>query len=99
MNHFWTSKHPINGLRHFVLVNKTKEQDKIYVLLVSAIDNEVFLKITYQELINSDYWEKGWLKLSKSESISKGYVEYKSICKKNELNKIFIEDDSLFNIS
>ena len=99
MNNFWTSKNPINGLRHFVLVNKTKEKDQIFFLLVSAIDAEVYLKITYQELINSDYWEKGWLKLTKSESISKGYVEYKSISKKDKHNKIFIGDDSLFNIS
>ena len=26
MENFWTSKKPIKGLRHFVLVNKTKEK-------------------------------------------------------------------------
>ena len=29
----------------------------------------------------------------------KGYLEYKSIKKKEEIDKIFINEDSLFNIS
>ena len=33
MENFWTSNKTINGLRHFVLVNETKEQGKISFLM------------------------------------------------------------------
>ena len=96
---FWTSKTPISGLRHFVLVNQTMEKDQIICLMVSVLDVEINLKISYQELINSVNWEKGWLNLPKSKSITKGYIEYKSIKNKEGIDKIFINEDSVFNIS
>ena len=33
MENFWTSKKPINGLRHFVLVNEIKEKVNIILLM------------------------------------------------------------------
>ena len=100
MEKFWTSNEPINGLRHFVLVNEFKEKDQIIFFLVSVLDVEINLKITYEDLMNSSNWHKGWLHLNKSKSITKDYEEYKSINKEKEgNNKIFINDDSLFNIS
>ena len=99
MDNFWTSNRPISGLRHFVIVNKTNEKDQIICLMVSVLDVDINLKITYQELINSSNWRKGWDDLPKIESITKGYIEYKSIKKKEEIDKIFINEDSLFNIS
>ena len=100
MDNFWTCNKPINGLRHFVLVNEIKEKDQIIFLLVSVLDVEVNLKITSEQLIKSGNWEKGWINLSKIESITKAYIEYK-LSKKaiEETNKIYINDDSLFNIS
>ena len=67
--------------------------------MVSVLDVEIYLKITCQELINSSNWEKGWLNLPKSKSITKDYIEYKSIKKKEGIDKIFINEDSVFNIS
>ena len=52
MENFWTSKKTINGLRHFVLLNETKEQGNITFLMVSVLDSEINLKTTYEELIN-----------------------------------------------
>ena len=98
MKNCWTSIKPIHGLRHFVLVNETKEKGNIYVLMVSVLDAEINLKITYEELINGDNWVKGWLNISKFESITEDYIKYKS-SSKNETNKIFINEDSLFYIS
>ncbi len=100
MEIFWTSNKSINGLRHFVLVNKIREKDQIKFLMVSVIDVEISLKISYKELTNSEKWNKGWLNLSKSQSITKDYLDYKSgNIVKEEMIKIFVNNNSLFNIS
>ena len=100
MKSFWTSIQPINGLRHFVLVNKIKEKDQINFLMVSVIDVDVSLKICKEELVNSEKWNEGWLNLPKTESITKGYIEHKkSENFKKGNNKILINKNSLFNIS
>ena len=99
MENFWTSKKPIKGLRHFVLVNKTKEKGNICFLMVSVLDSEINLKTTYEELINSGNWHKGWINLPKLQSITEEYVDYKSLKKGESIDEIFINEDSLFNIS
>ena len=99
MKNFWTSKKTINGLRHFVLVNETREQGKITFLMVSVLDSEIYLKTTYEELINSGNWLEGWINLPKLKSITEEYVKYKSINKDEDIDEIFINEDSLFNIS
>ena len=99
MQNYWTSNKTINGLRHFVLVNETKEKGNIFFLMVSVLDSEINLKITYEELINSGNWYKGWINLPKIESITDEYVSYKSSNKIEEIDEIFLNDDSLFNIS
>ena len=100
MKSMWTSIKPINGLRHFVLVNKIKEKDKIKNLMVSVVDVEISLKISNEELINSGDWTEGWLNIPKSESITKDYLKFKlSNNSKEEINKIFLNKNSIFNIS
>ena len=99
MENYWTSNKPIKGLRHFVLVNETREQENIIFSMVSVLDSEINLKTTYEELINSGNWHKGWINLSKHQSITEEYLNYKSINKGEGIDKIFINEDSLFNIS
>ena len=99
MENFWTSNKPIKGLRHFVLINESKEKGNIIFLMVSVLDSEINLTTTYEELINSGNWHKGWINLSKHQSITDEYVNYKSINKAEVINEIFINEDSLFNIS
>jgi len=100
MKNFWTSIKPINGLRHFVLVNQIKEKDQINFLMVSVLDVEISLEISKEELINSGNWNEGWLNLPKVESITKDYLEYKlSNNLKEKTRKVLIKKDSLFNIS
>ena len=99
MENFWTSNKTINGLRHFVLVNKTKEKGNITFLMVSVLDSEIYLKTTCEELINSGNWHKGWINLPKLQSITEEYVNYKSLDKGEGIDQIFINEDSLFNIS
>ena len=99
MENFWTSNKPINGIRHFVLVNVTKKKGNMNFLMVSVLDSEINLKITYEELKNSGNWHKGWINLSKHQSITEEYLNYKSINKGKGIDEIFINEDSLFNIS
>ena len=99
MENYWTSNKPIKGLRHFVLVNENKEKENIILLMVSVLDSEINLKTTYEELINSGNWYKGWINLPKFQSITEEYVNYKSINKGEAIDEIFINEESLFNIS
>ena len=99
MENFWTSNKSINGLRHFVLVNETKEKENITFLMVSVVDSEINFETTYEELIKSGNWHKGWIKLPKPQWITEEYVEYKSLKKGESIDEIFIYEDSLFNIS
>ena len=99
MEKFWTSKKPINGLRHFVLVNETKKKGKIIFLFVSALDVAVNFKISFEELLSSENWVEGWLNLSKMESITEDYRKFKSIYKEKGIHEIFIDENSSFDIS
>ena len=99
MENFWTSNKSINGLRHFVLVNETKEKGNITFLMVSVVDSEINIETTYEELIYSGNWHKGWINLPKLQSITEEYVDYKSLKKVESIDEIFINEDSLFNIS
>ena len=99
MENYWTSNKTIKGLRHFVLVNEIKEKGNISFLMVSVLDSEINLKTTYEELINSGNWQKGWINLPKLQSITEEYVDYKSLKKGEIIDAIFINEDSLFNIS
>ena len=98
MESFWTSNKPIKGLRHFVLVNETKKKGNTIFLMVSVLDSEINLKVTYEEL-NSGNWYKGWTNIPKLQSITEEYFDYKSSKKEKGIDEIFINEDSLFNIS
>ena len=99
MENFWTSIKPINGLRHFVLLNQNKEKGNITFLMVSVVDSEINIEITYEELINSGNWYKGWINIPKLQSITKEYVDYKLLKKGESIGAIFVNEDSLFNIT
>ena len=99
MENYWTSNKPINGLRHFVLLNGSKEKGNMIFLMVSVLDSEINLKITHEELINSGNWYKGWTNLPKNQSITNEYVNYKASNKSEVIDAIFVNEDSSFNIS
>ena len=99
MENYWTSNKPINGLRHFVLVNESKGKGNLIILMVSVLDSEINLQTTYDELLNSGNWSKGWINLPKLQSITEDYVNYKSSNKIGGINRIFVNEDSAFNIS
>ena len=98
MENYCTSIKPINGLRHFVLVNKTKEKGNFIYLMVSVLDSDINLRATYKELINSGNWHEGWINLPKLQSITEDYTKYKSSKKEEGIEEVFINKDSLFDI-
>ena len=79
MEKYWTSKTPINGLRHFVLVDETKENGNMIYSMVSVLDSEINLKITYDQLIKSGNWYIGWINLPKLESITEEYSNFRNL--------------------
>ena len=68
-------------------------------LMVSVVDSEINIETTYEVLINSGNWHKGWINLPKLQSITEEYFDYKSSKKEKGIDEIFINEDSLFNIS
>ena len=99
MKNYWTSKEPINGLRHFVLLSNTKENHH-NILMVSVLDSEISIRISKSELMNKAKWQAGWLDFPKEESITDDYLKFKLSNKNKKVeNKIFVSDNSLFNIS
>ena len=99
MENYWTSIKPIYGLRHFVMVNETKEKGNIIFLMVSVLDSEINLRATYEELINSGNWYEGCINLPKLQSITEEYFDFKSSKKEEDIDEIFINEGSFFNIS
>ena len=68
--------------------------------MVSVVDVEISLKISNQELLNSGTWNEGWLDLPKSDAITKDYSNYKlSNNSKEHIEKIFVKNDSFFDIT
>ena len=78
---------------------RLENKEKLFFLMVSVLDSEIYLKTTYEELINSGNWHKGWINLSKHQSITEEYVNYKSTNKLGDTNAVFVNEDSAFNIS
>ena len=100
MDCYWTSKIPIKGLSHFVLVDRFHTGDEITFLLVSVLDVDIYLEVSEEELLNEEIWKEGWLNLAKKNSISNEYLKNKSKLKATvENNKIFLSKCSPFYIS
>jgi len=99
MNLYWTSVLPINGLRHFVLVNEILDKGDWKVLLVSVIDIEVNLIVLKDELNNSASWKLGFLDLNKAESITQDYISFKKSKNFSEPTKLLLNDSSPFKLS
>ena len=96
---YWTSKKPIKGLRHFVLIDKFHSGDEITFLLVSVLDVDINLEVSEEELLNKKIWKEGWLNLAKKNSITDEYLKNKSKQKDADENKkIFLSKGSTFYI-
>ena len=99
MNLYWTSKKSINGFKHFVLINEYKVKNETILELVSVLDIDVKTLISKKEIKNSQNWHRGWTNCQKSNIVVSEYKDFKKKIKDKEKNKIFIKNDSPFNIS
>ena len=99
MQVFFTSRKSICGLRHFVLIDEFIDKGNNIKFLVSVVDSDVFIKVSEDELHNSCEWEYGFKELSKSQTISCEYQEFKNKRKSCDETPIFLSQRSPFNIS
>jgi len=99
MNLFWTSKKSINGLKHFVLINKYKEKGLYLLELVSVLDEDINLIISKKEFETSKQWEIGFIDDKKENVFINEYIEFKRISSNDKFDKILLRETSPFNIS
>ena len=56
----WTSKVYINDQVHFVAINYGGEFLKRWVVLMSVLDSNVIIKVSWSQLIDLSKWKVGW---------------------------------------
>ncbi len=99
MEIYWTSKKTINGLKHFVIINRYLLKKKVYLDIVSVLDQSINFTISKKVFDESNQWIKGWND-NQTENIDiKEYLEFKSSIRKCRPNKIIFNETSTFNIS
>ena len=98
MELYWTSRKTINGLKHFVIINKYVFKKEVYLDFVSVLDESISFTISKKVLEESSQWIKGWNNLENDIDI-KEYLEFKSSIREYKTNKIILNETSTFNIS
>ena len=96
---YWTSKKTINGLKHFVLINKYESNKEVYLDFVSVLDEAISFTIPKKVFEESDQWIKGWNDNEKENIDIKEYLRFKSSIREHKINKFIFNEASLFNIS
>ena len=56
----WTSKHYIQGQRHFVAINYGGKFLERWVFLMSVLDSNVVVKVSWSKMVDHSNWECGW---------------------------------------
>ena len=56
----WTSKVYIQKQRHFVAINYGGDLLERWVVLMSVIDSNVVVKVSWSQLVDPSSWECGW---------------------------------------
>ena len=58
----WTSNFCIDRQVHFVAINYGGESLNRWVILMSVLDSNVVVKVSWSKLVDSSNWESGWAK-------------------------------------
>ena len=98
MQLYWTSTKSINGVKHFVVINKYKINSEDYLEIVSVLDDRISFKISKKDFEESGNWISGWKDNPKEDIDIKEYKEFTS-GKYEDSNKIILQKNSHFNIS
>ena len=64
----WTSKSRIDGKVHFVAINYGGELLNRWVILMSVLDSNFVIKVSWSQLVDSSNWESGWDEIEHLES-------------------------------
>ena len=56
----WTSQSCIDGQTHFVAINYGGKIKDRWVIMMSVIDSNIVLKVSWTELVNPSIWKSGW---------------------------------------
>ncbi len=56
----WSSKVAIRGNFHFVAINYGGKLLKRWVVLMSVVDSDLVVKVSWSQLVESANWECGW---------------------------------------
>ena len=99
MELYWTSRKTINGLRHFVVINQYELKKEAYLDFVSVLDEAICFTIAKKVLEESNQWVKGWNHNGNENIDIDEYLEFKSTLGGYKTNKVFLNENSLFNIS
>ena len=99
MELYWTSIKTINGLRHFVVINQYQLKKEAYLDFVSVLDEAICFTIPKKVLEESNQWVKGWNHSGNENIDIDEYLEFKSTLGEIKTNKVFLNENSLFNIS
>ncbi len=72
----WTSTTFINGYKHFVAINYGGKGINRWVLLVSVLDSNIVIKLSWAEISDRKCWLDGWIDLDKNTTLKKGYTSF-----------------------
>ena len=67
-NKAWTSTSLREGYRHFVAINYGGKGLKRWVILVSVLDGNARLRVSWEEMNDISIWISGWLQLSRDQA-------------------------------
>ncbi len=56
----WTKKISIDGQKHFIAINYGVKDNKRWVVLMSVLDSNLVVKVSWSELVDPSNWECGW---------------------------------------
>ncbi len=56
----WTSKFSIKGQRYFVAINYGGNLRDRWVILISVLDSNVILDVSWIQLLDQSKWSSGW---------------------------------------
>ena len=56
----WTSQEYIEGQLHFVAINYGGKLENRWVVMMSVLDSNVLVKVSWLELVDQSNWKCGW---------------------------------------
>ena len=96
----WTRLLPIDGVNHFVAINYGGEGEGRWLNLISVLDGDIRIRVSWDEIEQENMWLSGWFQVgdeSIGEFINKKGINHK---KCSEIQTVCLHSslDSGFNL-